>query len=253
MKRDPAEYPMWDSDEERDLAIEEVKRVKRSMEAMPAEQEVSLSMETQIEDRDLNFKRQKKRNVHGHRYRTVYNAGKTRFPYLLTRSCVVVMLEESVGAEITVQGTYRPEELNGDTDDEDALLLEISAPTPNELQDAMFRLAALVKSGSAQDLYDAAGRAVWRNGMKHHASRIRLPAGLSGGTMDELRRRLETLGGDGAVETRIRGRGSGHVEPCLCEESDEPPYVHVVSRNKGAIRKAEEVCQQVFEAQRVLE
>lgn len=127
---------MWDSEDgngafSHDPGLEEVKRVKKNMESVnvnpSASKDMSLNLESnEIENRDLNFKRQIKRKVHDYKYRTVYDVGKTNNPYLLTRNSIVMMLEDNVGAEIIVQGTYKPKELNGNADDEDGLLLDIS-------------------------------------------------------------------------------------------------------------------------------
>jgi len=222
---------MWDSENGKasgafndDVGDEEVKRVKKSIANVDVKHasatNVSLSLEgSGIEDHDLNFKRQTKKNVHGYKYKTVYNVGKTKNPYFLTRNSIVMMLEEHLGAEIFVHGTYKPEELKGDTGDEDALLLEVSAPSPGELQRAMFGLASLIKSlpNSVKQSPKVIERRVHRNGALHHASRIPLdPVYLKNeGLVNEMRESMLSVCSENPPEVKVRGRHSGYIEPCF--------------------------------------
>lgn len=252
---------MWDSDDNKDKDIlrrdgrEEVKRVKKAIGSVDVKsivpKDVSLSLEKgKIENHDLNFSRQIKKNVNNYKYKTVYNVGKTKHPYLLTRNSVVIMLEEYLGAEVIVQGTYKPEELNGDTDDEDALLLEISAPSPNELQDAMFRLASVIKSMSAARSHglELIRKCIYKNGVQYRTSRIPLDAKCleSKEFMSEIHESVASISSENPVELRVRGRSSGYIEPCFNEESDEPTYIQIISKTKPNLELAERSCQSII-------
>lgn len=259
----PKRIPMgWDSDDEKstnvsngDLRQEEVKRVKKSIEDVDVvstvPRSVSVSFEnTSIEDSDLNFKRQIKRNVNSYKYKTVYNVGKTKSPYLLTRNSVLIRLEEGLGVEILVKGTYKPEELNGDINDENALLLEISAPSPNELQEAMFKLASAVKSldGKKNRELESIKRYFRRDGTQYHTTRIRLNARSleNKNLVSDLIESMESLALANSVEIKMRGRGSGYIEPCFGEESNEPRYVQIISKGKPNLQSVEKSIRNVI-------
>lgn len=253
---------MWDSFNEKDVGVsvydtgqEEVKRVKRTIEDMDvktaAPKDASLLDEGEVGDKDLNFRRQVKRNVNGYKYRTVYNVGKTKYPYLLTRNSTVMMLEEHLGVEILAVGTYRPEELNGDTEDEDALLLEVSAPTPNKLQDAMFKLSSIIKSSSTRiknyGVRSIANHA-YVNGVQHHTSRMSLAQRYLENEEEasRIRKGLSSISLENLVEIRIRGRCSGYVESCFGEESNEPPYIQIISKSKSSLKSIKDACRAVI-------
>lgn len=250
---------MWDSEDEKnvlshDFGREEVKRVKENMCSIDtnpvASKDTSLNLENSgIEGQDLNFKRQIKKKVHNYKYKTVYNVGKTCNPYLLTRNSVVMMLEENLGVEIIVQGTYKPEELNGDTEDEDALLFEISAPTPNRLQEAMFRFASIIRSlpSSVRECLKIIGKHVYRDGVRYWTCRLLLKPQHVGNQvfMDEIHREMKSISRE-CPEVRIRGRFSGCVEPCLNEEADEHTYIQITARFRNSLVQAEDICRTIM-------
>lgn len=244
----------WDVDKGHEASdpLLEVKRAKKmieSTEAKPARAEVSLSAEEDgVGGGDLNFKRQTKRRVKDYRYTTTYNVGKTKSPYVLTRNSVVMMVEEELGVEIVVRGSYKPEELNGDTDDSDALVYEVGAATPEELQEAMFRLPSIVKSMPMFPWLpsSASGRYVRRGNMRYYSYRVPVDLSLAESRMDEIRKEVESIASRMSVEVIVRGRFSGHVEPCLGEESNEPTYIHIVAKTKGEIREARRACREAI-------
>lgn len=210
--------------------------------------EVFLCPDNQLEN-DLNFKKQIKKNVNNYKYKTVYNVGKTKHSYVLTRNFVIISLEEWLGVEIIVRGSYRPEELNGNVDEENALLLEISAPTPNELQDAMFKLASFVKTIPVfnLDLINS-----WKyiriSGIQYRTFRfsIELKNMKDGKSLNEFREDLHKIETDLSIEIRIRGKGSGYVESCLDDEDNTFTYVQIIAKNESALEQAKKACQEMI-------
>ncbi|KAL7345275.1 insulin-like growth factor 2 mRNA-binding protein 1 [Encephalitozoon intestinalis] len=245
----------WDVDKEYSTnePQEEVKRVKRAIEGMdvkPMESgRVSLTAEENgVEGHDLNFKRQVKKKVNDYKYKTLYNVGKTKNPYALTRNSVVIAMEEELGVEILVKGSYKPEELNGDTDDSDGLVYEISAPTPEILQEAMFKIPSMVKTVPVLPWTSSSilGRYVWKNGTRYHSYRIFVDPDDLSGKMNEFRKDIEAVAADKSVDIAIRGKFSGHVEPCFGEEANEPPYIQILTKTKKEIREVRKACREVI-------
>ncbi|CAD26384.1 hypothetical protein [Encephalitozoon cuniculi GB-M1] len=246
----------WDLDREGDgnEPLEEVKRVKKTIESMDVKPvghgKVSLSGEENVVGgNDLNFIRQVKKRVNDYKHKTLYNIGRTRNPYVFTRNSVVMMIEEELGVEILVRGSYKPEELNGDTDDSDALVYEISAPTPEVLKEAMSRIPSITKVAPTFPWSPSCsvGRHVWKNGVKYHSYRIPVDPKEAEKGMDGIRRDIELAAAGKSVEIVLRGRFSGHVEPCLGEESNEPMYIQVIGRSKKEVRKA---CREIIDKRR---
>lgn len=249
----------WDVDKEDDAdePREEVKRVKKVIEAMDVKPvrsgKVSLSSEENgVGGHDLNFRRQVKRRVNDHKYKAFYNIGKTKRPYVFTRNSVVMVIEEELGVEILVKGSYKPEELNGDTDDEDGLVYEISAETPEILQEAMARLPSAINAIPSFPWNSSSiiGRYVYRNGVRHRLHRIIIDNELAEKKIDEIRKDIESIGVDRSVETSVRGRFSGHIEPCFGEESNGPTYIQIVARTKKQIKEVKDMCGKVIDKHR---
>ncbi|KAG5860503.1 hypothetical protein KMI_01g01400 [Encephalitozoon hellem] len=244
----------WDVDKEdySDEPQEEVKRAKKAIEAIDVKPvdagKVSLSAEENgVGGYDLNFRRQVKKRVKDYKYRALFNIGKTKRPYVLTRNSVVMMIEEELGVEILVKGSYRPEELNGDTDDEDALVYEVSAETPEMLHEAIGRIPSIIKEMPAfpWDSSGVSGRYVYRNGVRYRSHRIIIDSELSE-KMSEIRKDIEATSIDKPVEINIRGRLSGYIEPCFGEEANEPTYIQIVAKTKREIREAGSVCRNII-------
>ncbi|AFN83494.1 hypothetical protein EROM_080750 [Encephalitozoon romaleae SJ-2008] len=249
----------WDVDKEDDVnePREEVKRVKKAIEGMDVKAvrpgKVSLNAEENgVRGQDLNFRRQVKRRVNDYKYKAFYNIGKTKRPYVFTRNSVVMMIEEELGVEILVKGSYKPEELNGDTDDEDALVYEISAETPEILQEAMAGLPSAINAIPPFPWNSSSiiGRYIYRNGARHRLHRVIIDNELAEKKINEIRKDIETTSVDKSVEISIRGRFSGYIEPCFGEESNGPTYIQIVAKTKREIKEAKNMCVKIIDKHR---
>ncbi|KAH9411016.1 hypothetical protein HK407_09g14320 [Ordospora pajunii] len=195
----------------------------------------------------LNFTRQIKKRIHNYEFKAAYNVGRTSNPYMSTRNCVVMMLEEELGVEIVVRGGYKPFELNAEADESDALMYDVYAATPELLHNAMSKIGDRIKAidGYMKGKYGSAWRQVVRNGAKYYSSRVLLQ--LENEADGELiKNELLGIVHDYSVDAVLRGRHSGYVEPCLGEESNEPAYIHLVSKNKTSLATARRCCEDVI-------
>ena len=244
----------WDAVEKSNEVIEnqnEVKKAKETIESVTVEpvhvHNVDLSPEgNMVGEFMLNFKRQIKKRIHQYDFKAVYNVGRTSSPYMLTRNSVVMMLEEELGVEIIVRGYYKPFELNAETDGSDALMYDVYAATPEILRNAMSKIGEKIKAidGYMKGRYESVWRQVIRNGEKYYSSRVLLQ--LDNETdRDLIKNELLKIMHECSVDATLRGRYSGYIEPCLESESNEPAYIHLISKNKTNLATARRFCEDI--------
>jgi hypothetical protein len=237
--------PRWDEDYDAGSSAEkEVQRIKAEIEKMPVvlgePKEIALSLESSIKDQcELNFKRQEKRRVADHKHQECINIEGSRNSYFMSRSRVLLLLEEILGVELVVHGHYRPQGVEAEPGS--SFLIEIRAPTHEHLRQAVRRLEevgqmqnplSLVEEPQEYDMHlGDAKRKMARISVDEGILRNEKHAGKLRASIDELGTRL-------SVNATIRGRGSSHIEPCFGEEADQRPYIQIVGKKLSSVRSA---------------
>lgn len=188
-------------------------------------------------ERVLGFKTQKKEKVHNYLYKGYVDLRQFSNPYIFTRNRIITFIEEATNTEIFFIGEYTPS--NNESGDDDVMFLEVNTVTAEDLN----RFHKFIHKYNTNDsgfdglnfLIQGDSKIVnYCNSDGEHYLCVRkslnIPFESSQKIKDLIQKHFDKLKKDENIEIRFGGSGSGHIEPCFGEESDEPFFFQLKSK-----------------------